>query len=184
MTVTYERHEGPEAARLPGAFLPAYEEVYAEPPYCEGPQDAEAFVGRFRQHAQRPGFRLVLAREGAEVVGFAFGFPLPAEATWWGFMLEPLPPEFTRETGTRTFAVVQLAVRRPWRRCGTAAALHAALLDGAGVERAALHAYPAAGPAQAAYRGWGYVNVGRCRFADGGDEFDALVLTLPRCSGA
>lgn len=76
--VTFERIEGSDEAVVGlHAVVSAYQEVYAEPPYCEGPRDAAGFLVRARRQATRDGFRLVLAREGDEVVGFAFGYWLP-----------------------------------------------------------------------------------------------------------
>ncbi|MEV4740456.1 GNAT family N-acetyltransferase [Streptomyces sp. NPDC049555] len=178
--VTYQRTDGPQAAGQLDAFLSAYEEVYVEPPYCEGPRDVAEFLERFRRQARRPGFRLVLARAGEEVVGFTFGYRLPADTTWWNGLLDPLPQDFTRETGHRTFAVIELAVRKPWRRRGIAATLHAHLIDGAGVERITLtmRPEPEAAPAQCAYRAWGYAKVGRSQPWDEAPVYDAMVLRL------
>lgn len=52
--VTYERYEGPEAAGRLDAFLPAYEEVYTDPPYCEGPRDVAEFIERYPQQFRTP----------------------------------------------------------------------------------------------------------------------------------
>lgn len=160
--VVVERFEGDAVAGQLDAFLPAYEEVYAEPPYREGPRDVADFIDRFRVQAKRPGVRLVLARAGGGgVVGFAFGFLLPADTAWWDGAFEALPEAFTAETGQRTFAVIELAVRRAWRRQGVAARMHAALLDGLTAERVTLtmRPEPEAAPAQSAYAAWGYRRV-------------------------
>ncbi|MEU1783413.1 MULTISPECIES: GNAT family N-acetyltransferase [Streptomyces] len=177
---THQLIHGPEAATFLDAFLPAYEEVYAEPPYQEGPREVAEFIERFQRQAHRPGFRLVLAREGDEVVGFAFGYRLQADTTWWNGLLTPLPQELTRETGERTFAVIELAVRKPWRRRGIAGAIHTRLLDGLGVQRVTLtmRPEPEAAPAQRAYQAWGYVKVGRSRPWDEAPVYDAMVLEL------
>ncbi|MGW6925621.1 GNAT family N-acetyltransferase [Streptomyces sp. NPDC054950] len=177
----YERYEGPAAAGQLDAFLPAYEEVYADPPYCEGPRDVAEFIDRYRRQIDaRPGFRLVLARDSGEVVGFTYGYRLPADTGWWNNLLEPMPRQFTRETGGRTFAVIELAVRRPWRRRGVAAGLHARLLDGLPVERVTLtmRPEPEAAPAQSAYAAWGYRKVGRSHPWPEAPVYDAMVLEL------
>lgn len=178
--VTTERHEGAAAARRLDDILPAYEEVYAEPPYCEGPRDVADFIERFQRQAERPGFRMTIARDGAEVVGFSFGYRLPADTQWWAGALEPLPPAFTREDGERTFVIIELAVKRSWRRQGVAAHLHAALLDGLAVERVTLtmRPEPEAAPAQAAYAAWGYETVGQTRPWDEAPLYDSMLLTL------
>lgn len=181
MTVTYERYEGPEAAGRLDAFLPAYEEVYADPPYCEGPRDVAEFIERYAHQVRgRPGFRLVLARRAGEVVGFTYGYRLPTDTAWWASLLEPVPEGFSRETGERTFAVIELAVRAPWRRQGVAAGLHARLLEGQEVERVTLtvRPEPEAAPARAAYAAWGYRRVGRSHPWAEAPVYDAMVLDL------
>lgn len=179
--VTYERYEGLEAAGRLDAFLAVYEEVYADPPYCEGPRDVAEFIDHYQQQIRtRPGFRLVLARHGGEVVGFTYGYRLPADTGWWGNLLEPLPEDFTHETGERTFAVIELAVRAPWRRRGIAAGLHGRLLDGLAVERVTLtmRPEPEAAPAQSAYASWGYRQVGKSHPWEEAPVYDAMILEL------
>ncbi|MET7937621.1 GNAT family N-acetyltransferase [Streptomyces sp. NPDC005322] len=178
--VTYERSEGTEAAQGLDAFLPAHREVFVEPPYCEDPKDVAEFIELFHVQAKRPGFRLVIARDGAEVIGFAFGFQLPPETRWWKGLLKPMPEDFTEETGERTFAIIELAVRKAWRRQGTAAGLHTRLLDGLPVERVTLtmRPEPDAVPAHATYAAWGYRKVGQSRPSDESPLYEAMVLDL------
>lgn len=184
--VTFELYQGQKAAGQLDAFLAVYEEVYADPPYSEGPRDVKEFIDRYQAQAQRPGMRLVLARSGEdEIVGFAFGFLLSADTGWWQSLQEPLPADFTREDGTRTYAIIELAVRKPWRRQGIAARLHARLLDGLSVDRVTLtmRPEPEATPAQSAYATWGYQKVGISHPWDEAPFYDAMVLELPRTAG-
>ncbi|MEU8348485.1 GNAT family N-acetyltransferase [Streptomyces sp. NPDC048845] len=162
------------------AILPAYEEIYVEPPYCEGPREVAEFIERYRLQAQRPGVRLILARDGNDVIGFAFGFLLPADTTWWQSLREPVAAEFARETGDRTFVIIELAVRKPWRRRGIAATLHARLIDGLTAERVSLtmRPEPEATPAQNAYASWGYRRVGVSHPWPEAPLYDAMVLDL------
>lgn len=178
--VTVQRYDGPEAARMLGAFLPAYREIYVEPPYCESPQDCVDFTEMFAIQSERPVFRVALAQDAGEVVGFAYGFCLPPDTGWWRNLLTPAPAEFTAEDGQRTFAVIELAVRRPWRRLGIARRLHAALLEGLEGERVTLtvRPEPEAAPAQAAYGAWGYRKLGKSQPGDDAPVYDAMVLQL------
>ncbi|WP_255952421.1 GNAT family N-acetyltransferase [Streptomyces odontomachi] len=181
MTVTFERFEGTDVVtRKLDAFLPAYEEVYVEPPYREGPRDIADFIERYRVQAERKGFRLVLASEGSEVLGFTFGFWLPPDTGWWKNTLKPLPDEFAHETGTRTFAVIELAVRKFWRRRGIAAELHSRLIQGLKAERITLtqRPEPETAPAQSAYVSWGYQKIGQSRPWDEAPLYDVMVLQL------
>jgi GNAT superfamily N-acetyltransferase len=163
--------------------LPIYEEVYAQPPYREGPRELAEFADRYRQHEQRPGFRLVLADHGETVVGFAYGYALRPEYPWWSGLLEPMPPEFTREDGRRTFAILELAVCAPWRGRGVASGLHALLLKGVRARRITLmvRPEPEAAAARTAYAAWGYRRIGSSRSHPQAPVYDAMLLdaTLP-----
>lgn len=179
--VTYKRHGGSAAVGQLDAFLPAYEEVYVEPPYCEGPHDVAGFIDHYQAQTQRPGFRLVLARDGGEVVGFTFGYYLAPDTHWWKNLQDvELPDDFTRETGERTFVIIELAVRKPWRRRGIAAALHARLLEDLDVERVTLtmRPEPEAAPAQAVYQAWGYRKVGVSHPWEEAPYYDCMVREL------
>lgn len=179
--VSYELHEGQQAARAAlDDFLPAYEEIYAEPPYREGPRDVAEFIGHYQAHIQRDGIRLVLARDGAEISGFTYGFYLPAETGWWQSLDRQLPAAFVHETGRRTWAVIELAVRKPWRRQGIAAGLHGKLLDGLDAERVTLtvRPEPEAAPAQRAYAAWGYRKIGVAHPWPEAPYYDAMVREL------
>jgi ribosomal protein S18 acetylase RimI-like enzyme len=174
------RYRGPEAAGPLDALLPLYEEIYAEPPYREGPREIAEFLDRTERQVGHRGFRLVTASAGAQIVGFSFGYPLPADTRWWAALLEPVPPDVTRETGQRSFAIIELAVRASLRRRGIAARLHAALLADLGVQRVTLtvRPEPEAAPARSAYAAWGYRKIGRTQPWDGAPVYDALVLDL------
>jgi GNAT superfamily N-acetyltransferase len=179
--LTYERHDGQAAGRRLDDFLAAYEEVYAEPPYSEGPRDVRQFIDSYLIHVERPGMRLIIARDDHDqVVGFTYGFRLPAETGWWSNLEPPPPADFTRESGDRTWVILELAVREPWRRRGVAAALHAALLDGLTVERVTLSVRPEpeAAPAQTAYMSWGYRTLGLSQPWEGAPVYKVMVLDL------
>ncbi|MFG3022266.1 GNAT family N-acetyltransferase [Streptomyces sp. NPDC048254] len=180
--VTYERHETVDAAARLDAFLHAYEEVYEEPPYSEGPSDVAEFIDHYQVQARRPGMRLILAREGEEVIGFTYGYYLAADTMWWHNLQDvTLPEDFTREDGRRTFVVIELAVRKPWRRRGIAGDLHAQLLEGLDAERVTLtvRPEPEAGPAKSAYVAWGYRKVGVSHPWEDAPLYDCMVRELP-----
>lgn len=170
---------GRQAAGHAGDLQALRAEVCCEPPY-QGDDDAGEFEGRFRVQCRQPGFVLAEARHGGYLVGYASGMPLRPSTAWWRDLTTPLPEEVTAEHPGRTFALTELLVRTSWRRQGIAAALHDLILGGRPEERATLTALPAAGPAQRAFRSWGWHKVARTREpSPGSPVYDVLLTTLP-----
>lgn len=171
-----------EAARLLDDMAPVYEMVYAEPPYNEGPRDVAQFIERYDHEHRVRGFRLVTARdERGALSAFAYGLPLSSSTCWWeGFLDATLPDEFTREDGRRTFVIMELAVRAPYRRQGLARALHAALTEDNPAERVTLAVRPEAEPATALYAAFGYRLVGHTRPWDDAPIYRCMIRDLPR----
>jgi GNAT superfamily N-acetyltransferase len=152
-----------------------YQEVYSEPPYNSGPLfDVDSFVVRTRRQAGRDGFSLVTARQTDDyLVGFAFGFVFE-QGRWWSG--EPTPPPAEILT-SRKFAVIELAVRQPFRGRGIGRALMDALLAGRSETYAVLTAFPDA-PAREAYRRWGWTQTGTAHHTPESPILDALALKL------
>jgi ribosomal protein S18 acetylase RimI-like enzyme len=177
MTLDVEVLTGDDALRALDKFRPVYAEVYGEPPYLEKPSDVEEFVAGWEHRASSTGFRLVLARVDGEVIGFTFGHELAPGTRWWDGALSPFPEGFTDEWPGRTFAIIELAIRKPHRRQGIGRRLHDQLLDGVRAERVTLlvRPEPEADPARAAYDSWGYSKVGQIRPAPTLPLYDALV---------
>jgi ribosomal protein S18 acetylase RimI-like enzyme len=143
-----------------------YIDVYAEPPYEWGDEHASLFVQRFQTQAREDGFALVEARDDRNLVGIVFGLavkPVSGSSGWWRNVTSELPSDLTAEWPGRTFAIVELLVRAPWRRQHIAEAMHDLLFRDRTEERAMLTALPAAEPAQAAYRKWGWHKVAQKR---------------------
>ncbi|WP_416985630.1 GNAT family N-acetyltransferase [Streptomyces sp. T028] len=178
-TITFERLDGPAAKQAEDAFRLVYAEVFAEPPYNESEGDVAATFRRFRSQTRKAAFRAALARtEGGEPVGIAYGYPLSANTGWWDQLSEPVPDDMRREDGHRTFGLMELAVREPWRGQGVARRLHETLLDGLEVERVLLNVHPESKAASAAYRAWGYRKVGEAQPWEGADLHDVMLLAL------
>ncbi len=178
-TITAERMDGSAAARAEDAFRLVYTEVFAEPPYNETADDVAATFRRFRSQIRKTTFRAALARtEHGEPVGMAYGYPLGPNTGWWDQLTERVPDDMRREDGQRTFGLMELAVRGPWRRQGIARRLHATLLDGIEAERVLLNVHPDSKEASAAYRAWGYRKIGETRPWEGADLHDVMLLDL------
>ncbi len=85
--------------------------------------------------------------------------------------LTPLPDEITAEYPGRTFAIIEIAVRRPYRQCGVGRLLHTHLTAGLSEERITLLVRPDAPAPQRAYRSWGYQPVGQIQPFPGGPVY-------------
>ena len=152
------------------------ERVYAEafPRY-----DLGDYRSRMRRQVPAPGFEAVTARAGGELIGFAYGLPLTG-STWWDG-LDPAPPDgFTAEDGARTFAVIDLAVRREHRGSGLGRRLMGELLAGRTEQRATLATAADEAAIRRMYERWGWTRVGRVPGQEGETEpwFDLFVLDL------
>ncbi len=161
--------DGRQAADHAAELADLHAEVY-------GPDDG-AFAGRFRVQRRQPGFALAEARNGGYLVGYAFGMPLRPSTSWWRQLTAPLPDEITAERPGRTFALSGLAVRAAWRRQGLGRDLHDLILRDRPEERATVLLAPAAGPAQHAFRNWGWRRVARTHDEDGGGQISDVLLT-------
>ena len=117
-----------------------YVDVYAD-------ADDEFFgEDRYRRqlagHLQAPAWDLVAASVDGEMVGYIYGFALPAGTRWWRGLLTDTPPGFTDEDGQRTVAISEILVRDAWRRRGIARALHHEFLARRAESRATLLVEP------------------------------------------
>ncbi|MGH3929084.1 MAG: GNAT family N-acetyltransferase, partial [Pseudonocardiaceae bacterium] len=110
-----------------------------------------------------------------EPIGFGFGHQLSVQTGWWDRALTPLPDGITTEYPGRTFAIIEMAVRRRYRRRGVARRLHAELTTGLPEERITLLVRPDAPAPQHAYRSWGYRSVGRIQPFPEGPVYDAMI---------
>jgi hypothetical protein len=170
-----------EAARHADELTALFREVYAEPPYEWGAEHAELFSKRFAGQCQDAGFSLVEARDGGKLIAFGFGVTLAPTTPWWQNLVTPLPDDVTHEHVGRTFALVELLVRSPWRRLHVAETIHDRLLQDRHEERATLTVLRAADAAQAAYAKWGWRKVTQKRNPlPGSPVFDVMVRELGR----
>ncbi|WP_433390413.1 N-acetyltransferase family protein [Micromonospora sp. KLBMP9576] len=149
-------HTAEQAAGLIDRLVELYLTVYADGGEFHS---EDRYRRQLAGHMQRDGWDLVTATIDGELVGYIYGFPLPAGTRWWGGIHEPIPAGFTDEDGKRTFAISELLVAPDWRRRGIAKSLYDGLLAGRTEERATLLAEPDNASAQAAYRSWGWQKI-------------------------
>ncbi|MGW6055389.1 N-acetyltransferase family protein [Streptomyces sp. NPDC055189] len=141
---------------------------------------AERFDQRLRSYSARPGFTAVVGFEDDQAVGFAFGLTLAADTRWWSSMTTPLPGGFTDEDGTRTAALNEIVVRKPWRGRGIAWQIHQEWLAKRTEQRVTLLVNPQAGDGavQAVYEAWGYRTVGHQQPFPDSPHYAAMIRPL------
>jgi ribosomal protein S18 acetylase RimI-like enzyme len=170
--VAYHRHAANEARHFVPDMVDLYAVVFAEPPYNEGPEHAAKFRKWLTKELDSPGFTLVRAIAGTELVGMAYGYTMPA-GEWWHNATEP-PPADIRDR--RKFVVMEWAVRADHRRRGIGRQLMTELLTGRSEPYATLNANPAAA-ARDIYVRWGWQQRGRTH-PKNYPPMDILVLPL------
>lgn len=116
---------GAEAAAVSAAVWRCYSSVF------DDSQGYEAWNREmFTRHAQRDGFRLVIAAEDDTVLGFSWGYIGKPGQYWTDLATRSLPAHIAEEWVGDHFEFVELGVLSSNRRAGTGRALHDALLDG------------------------------------------------------
>jgi ribosomal protein S18 acetylase RimI-like enzyme len=181
VTLTFRRYNAEEARGARDVVQAVYEHAYWQNIESgDAFSQPIAFMGRYDAYASNPLFDLVVAFDGDEPVGQAWGWALGASSRWWeGLESEP-EPGFTVEDGTRTFALSEIMVIPSSTGRGIARALHDELLRGRPEQRATLLVRPANTRAYSTYLRWGWRAVAklRPRWPDA-PTFDVLTLPLP-----
>lgn len=176
--VVVERFDGSVVPALADELGALYAAAYLGTPQQDDPfYSAARFAERLNGYVTSPGFTLVTARADGDLIGYAFGYALPAAARWWNGLVDTPPDGFTTETGTRTFALNELHVRADHRGSGVASELHSTLMGSGPYERATVLVRPE-NSALTLYEHWGYREIGRLKPYPDSPEYVALVLAL------
>lgn len=176
---TLTHHTSTQAVGLLDELCAVYADAYGVELDCE---KAGAFRNRATKALDRPRYGLLTAQDGEQMVGFAFGYTLPAGTYWWDGLTPAPATGFTTEDGTRTFALAEIEVRAAWQGKGVGRALHDAMLAERHEERATLATGPQADAARALYERWGWRAVGTIpgKTSSYFSEYTLYVLRLPR----
>jgi GNAT superfamily N-acetyltransferase len=158
-----------------------YYDTFSKPPYQWPDNEEAAFRQRLTRLARDSTFGIATAWIDEELVGFAYGYTLRPDTSWWQGFVTPVPEELTTEWEGRTFALIDFAVAAIWRGHRIGRQLHDTLLGNRHESRATLAMEPAAHDARAIYEHWGWRVVGRLRgpTTDFAPEFDIMVRDLP-----
>jgi GNAT superfamily N-acetyltransferase len=120
-----------------------------------------------------PGFSCVIAYNGDEPVGFAYGAPGAKGREWWRGHLDPAPEK------SRTFHFSELQVRAPWRGNGVSERLHRALMGAQDDDLAVLLVDVTRPKVQALYESWGYRKVGEDQPFPDSPVYAVMLAELP-----
>jgi ribosomal protein S18 acetylase RimI-like enzyme len=138
-------------------IVDVYRAAFTAPPYDED----ESAVARFLDeqlpaHAEREGFRCVVAREDGRIVGFAYGYTGRRGQWWTDYVAGRVTPDLAGRWLDGHFEFVELAVDPAYQHRGIGGALHDELLDGLPHDRALLSTWRVDTPARRLYlnRGW------------------------------
>ncbi|MFF2198773.1 GNAT family N-acetyltransferase [Streptomyces sp. NPDC058157] len=167
---------GSAATAAADSFRLIYAEVFAGPPYYETEEDVSAAFDRFRSRTSV--LAALATTDDGEPVGMAYGWLVPPQTDWWDRLTEPVPEDVRREDGRRTFGLMELAVRAPWRRQGVARRLHEALFATVDAERVLLNVHTENHAAITAYRSWGYRKLGDAHPWPGAPLHDVMLRPL------
>lgn len=138
-------------------FERIYARVFGAPGYDEPPEAAQRFRDeQLPRHAEREGFRCVVARRDGRMLGFAYGYTGERGQYWSDWVAGRVPEHITERWLGGHFEFVELAVDPDEQGRGIGGALHDALLSGLPHRRALLSTYRDDRPAPRLYRGRGW----------------------------
>jgi GNAT superfamily N-acetyltransferase len=147
--------DGAQARHLADDLRELYAEVYAEPPYHEGPEHVAKFADLFSQDLQRAGFSLASAVDDGRLVGAAYGWTM-ASGEWVRDATNE-PPDHIRSSPK--FVIREWIVRRSHRGGGIGQRLLDLVLTERPEPYAILSANPDA-PARSIYERLGWRHCG------------------------
>ena len=153
----------PDARTLREAVA-VYHAAFAQPPYGETAEMAEALTERVQRYArEREGFRLVTAaRDDGQLIAIALAV-LARPGGWWRDKVAgALPPPLAGSwLGELCQEVVHLAVIPQAQGQGVGRLVHDVLIAGRPAPTAVLSVHPEAEPAQRLYQGRGWTTLTR-----------------------
>lgn len=168
-------------AGVGASLLDELSDVYADAYGVEPGEKVNAFRGRAVRAMETPRFDLVTARSDVGLIGFVFGYSLPADSAWWSGIEPPRDDQFTAETGSRTAVLSEIEVRRALQRQGIGRRLQEEFLSRRAEERATL-ATGVDVPSRFVYPRWGWSEVGVVAGGPGAyfSAYRRFILALPR----
>lgn len=155
----FEHYREADLSQVRDLLLDVYAEIYRDrldDPFFS----VDSFAERLGRQVSVGGWEAVVAWDGTDAVGYAYGASLPSGSRWWRTTVPPLSEAYTAEDGKRTLAVFEVMVRERWRGGGVSEDLHTELMAARNEERATLLVEEGHPRVKALYEGWGYEQIG------------------------
>ncbi|WP_262703734.1 MULTISPECIES: GNAT family N-acetyltransferase [Streptomyces] len=152
------------------ALIGIHRDAYADAMDDEFNQRFPWFVDHWGGH---PEFSCIIAFDGDEAVGFAYGAPANPGREWWREHLDPVPEK------SRTFSFSEMAVRTKWRKKGLAEWLTRALMEERDEDLVVLLADTKHPRVQALYEDWGFRKVGERQPFPDSPVYAVMLAELP-----
>lgn len=170
------RHTGEEAWTMRDELVAVHADARADL-LDQAFYTSERFAERLENYVRAPGFDLVAGRLDGQLIGYAFGSPLPVNTAWWNGLEDATDTDIAVGTPGRTFAFREILVWRAHQRRGYAHHIRDELLLHRPEQRAAL-LVRSDNPAKALYRRWGWRAVGFMQPFPDSPRFEAMVKSL------
>ena len=149
-------------------------------PYDPSFHDRRAFLDRFGEDVQRPGFDMLIATKVTALVGCIYGYLPDRQGGWWYGRHDIAPRELGQlpDSG-KLFTIAELMVEPGHRRQNIAARLQERLLVRVDADRVTTLIEPSNTAAKAAYAAWSWSQTGTLPAADGRPELEVWSQWLP-----
>ncbi len=164
----YYAHE--DLPRIRQTLIDIHADAYADAMDDEFNQRFPWFVDHW---GSASAFSCVIAHDGDEAAGFAYGAPATRYREWWREHLDPAPER------DLTFSFSELAVRTKHRGAGVAERLARALLGSRDEDLAVLLVDTEHPRVQALYDSWGFRKVGERRPFPDSPVYAVMLAELP-----
>ncbi|MFC5800950.1 GNAT family N-acetyltransferase [Streptomyces formicae] len=153
-------------------------------PAGEEYRNRQDFLRRLTDDVRRPGFALVVA-ETTTLVGCAFGFPVRRDGSWWRGFAGGLPRSVEQLTASgHVFAITEIVVHPHEQDRDIARRLQERLVADHHASLGTILVPAADRAAHAAFRSWGWQEIGEVHRPPGPTVLRALVLPLGKRTAA
>lgn len=141
-------------------------------------QSREDFLARLAADVRHRGFDMVLAERGV-LVGFACGFPVSREGTWWRGIEPSLPQDIEQLTASgHVLAITEIVVHPSEQHHGLAGRLQARLFADHEASLGAARLDRTDQVALTAFTSWGWREIGTIRRPQGSAVLRVLVYPI------